>query len=217
MQYHLQNNKSNKLIVFFSGWGCDEHQFINLQDNKDVLILYDYQNLELEFDFSKYQQIDIIAYSAGVFIASVVGDKIPNVSKIIAVCGTPYLFDEKLGLSQATIELFNSINLDNYMDFRRQYMVETDDEFKRYNQLESQRSLESCQQELVSLQQLYQKHKKDINPKFDFAIAAENDVLFNLEEQKDFYKNKLHIIPQTKHHIFFKFKNFEEIVLINNK
>lgn len=39
----------------------------NLQDSKDVLILYDYQNLELEFDFSKYRQIDIIAYSAGVF------------------------------------------------------------------------------------------------------------------------------------------------------
>ncbi len=91
-------------------------------------------------------------------------------------------------------------------------MVETDDEFKRYNQLESQRSLESCQQELKSLQQLYQKHKKDINPKFDFALAAENDVLFNLQEQKDFYKDKLHIIPQTKHHIFFKFKSFEEIL-----
>ena len=151
MQYHLQNNNSNSLIVFFSGWGCDEHQFSNLQDNKDVLILYDYQNLELEFDFSKYQQLDIIAYSAGVFIASIIGDKIPNVSKRIAVCGNPYLFDEKLGLSQATIELFKSINLDNYMEFRRQYMVETDDEFKRYNQLESQRSLESCQQEKTEL------------------------------------------------------------------
>ena len=65
MRYFYQNNQSKELIVFFAGWGCDENQFTNLQDNKDVLILYDYQDLELDFEFSRYNRIDVIAYSAG--------------------------------------------------------------------------------------------------------------------------------------------------------
>ena len=68
MQYSFYDHGSKDLIVFFSGWGCDDHQFTNLHDVKDVLILYDYQDLNLDFDFSKYAHIDVIAYSAGVFV-----------------------------------------------------------------------------------------------------------------------------------------------------
>ena len=57
MQYFYQDNHSNDLIVFFSGWGCDYNQFANLRDNKDVLILYNYQDLNLDFDISRYTNI----------------------------------------------------------------------------------------------------------------------------------------------------------------
>ena len=72
MQYFYKNNHSQNLILFFSGWGCDEHQFTNLHDtNDDILILFDYQDLNLDFDFTPYKKIDLIAYSAGVFVASI--------------------------------------------------------------------------------------------------------------------------------------------------
>ena len=39
MKQYFIDNKSDKLIVFFAGWGCDEHQFANLKDrNYDVLV-----------------------------------------------------------------------------------------------------------------------------------------------------------------------------------
>src|SRR5574344_582814 len=117
MKYCLLKHNASDLIIFFAGWGCDENQFANLQDKKDVLIVYDYQNLDLEFDFSKYRHIDLIAYSAGVFVASVLQGKIPNLRKKVAVCGNPFLFDEKFGLSSKTIKIFNSITLDNYLAF----------------------------------------------------------------------------------------------------
>ena len=41
---------------------------------------------------------------------------------------------------------------------------------------------------------------------------AEDDVLFKLAAQKDFYQERLHIIPRAKHHIFFHFNSFEEIL-----
>jgi len=212
MQYFYQNNHSHDLIVFFSGWGCDYHQFVNLHDSKNVLILYDYQNLTLDFDFSQYRNIYIIAYSAGVFVASIMADKIPNIRQRIAVCGNPYLFDETLGIAPQTIQVFKDITLDNYLDFRKKYMVFNDEEFEKYNRLQSLRTLESCQAELAILLGMYQKNKSHINPTFDKAIMAENDLIFNLKAQKGFYKERLSIIPNARHHIFFHFNCFEDII-----
>ena len=213
MQYSYKNNHSQNLILFFSGWGCDEHQFTNLHDtNDDILILFDYQNLNLDFDFTPYKKIDLIAYSAGVFVASIFQKSLPPLHKKIAINGNPYLFDKKFGLSTQTINIFNSITLDNYLEFRRQYMVETEAEYQSYNDLQSLRSLESCQSELEALQKLYQQYKNQIDPDFDLALMAEKDVLFRLSAQKDFYQEKLRIIPNARHHIFFKFKSFREIL-----
>ena len=211
MQYFYTNNNSADLIVFFAGWGCDENQFTNLHDEKDVLILYDYQNLELDFDFSKYENIYVLAYSAGVFVASIMANHIPNVRQKVALCGNPYLFDEILGLSAEIVQVFREITLDNYLEFRRKYMVFSDEEYVKYNQLQSIRSIESCQNELDALQRLYQQNKLQINPAFDKAIVAENDLIFNLSAQKKFYQDKLVIVPNARHHIFFKFKSFEEM------
>ena len=212
MQYFYQDNHSQDLIVFFAGWGCDHNQFTNLHDSKDVVILYDYQDLNLDFDFAKYANIYVIAYSAGVFVASILADKLPNVRQKVALCGNPYLFDEKLGVSQATIQTFKDISLDNYLEFRRKYMVFSDEEYERYNKLESLRTIESCANELNALQKLYKERKSQINPTFDKAIVAENDLIFDVKMQQNFYKNNLQIIPQSRHHIFFRFNSFEEIL-----
>ena len=213
MQYFFQDNKSSDLIVFFAGWGCDENQFINLHDNKNVVILYDYQNLNLDFDFSKYDNIYVIAYSAGVFVASIFADKLPKVRQKVALCGNPYMFDETLGISKETIQVFKDITLDNYLQFRRKYMVYSDEEYERYNKLESLRTIESCEKELLALQKMYKEKKDNINPMFDKAIMAENDLIFNIEAQKDFYKDKLQVIKNAKHHIFFYFNSFEDMLV----
>lgn len=212
MRYFFEDHHSHDLIVFFAGWGCDENQFTNLHDRKDVLILYDYHDLSLNFDFTRYANIYVIAYSAGVFVASIMADQLPNLRCKIAVCGNPYLFDENLGISQATVQVLNDITLDNYLDFRRRYMVFSNDEYERYNQLQSLRTLESCADELTALQKMYNESRAQINPLFDKAIVADNDLIFRLSAQQDFYKEKLHIIPNARHHVFFRFKSFEEML-----
>jgi len=214
MQYFYQNNKSGDLIVFFAGWGCDENQFTNLHDKKDVLILYNYQDLNLDFDFEKYRNIYVIAYSAGVFVSSIIANTIPHVRQKVAVCGNPYLFDEKLGVSEKTVQVFEKITIDNYLDFRKKYMVFSDEEYEMYNKLQSLRTIESCERELKALQKMYQARKVQINPIFDKAVVAENDLIFNFKAQVFFYKDKLHVIQNARHHVFFHFKSFEEILNI---
>ena len=212
MKYFYQDHGSKDLIVFFSGWGCDENQFTNLHDKKDVLILYDYQDLKLNFDFMKYQNVYVIAYSAGVFIASIMANSIPNVRLKVAVCGNPYLFDETLGVDKKTVGVFKNITLGNYLEFRRKYMVYSEEEYEKYNELQSLRTIESCADELKALQEMYKKQKDNIDPNFDKATVAENDLIFKLESQKDFYKEKLTVIKNAKHHIFFKFKGFGDLI-----
>lgn len=207
------DNRSSSLIIFFAGWGCDENQFTNLHDREDVLILYDYRDLELDFDFSPYRQVDVLAYSAGVFAASAMASRLPEAGKKAAVNGNPYLFDEKYGLSSAVMDVLQHIDMDNYLDFRRQYMVETDDEFRRYNRLEVRRSMESCAGELAALQKLYEENKARLNPAyFERAVISDHDHLFALAAQKEFYGRRLRILPQSRHHVFFRFPSLRAVL-----
>ena len=213
MKFQYINHHSERLIVFFAGWGCDERQFAELKDPADdVLILFDYDDLKIPFDFSKYAELNVIAYSAGVFVSSLLNAGLPRVKKRVAVNGNPYLFDENLGLSKQTVNILASVNLDNYLEFRRRYMVETDEEFEEYNRLQSLRSVESCAGELNFLKELYASRKSDIRDDFDKAVFSENEPFFNLDNQKKFYDGRIGIVAATRHHLFFKFKSFRDIL-----
>ena len=103
MKHYLINKNTENLLIFFTGWGCDEFEFQHLESDSDVLLLYNYKDMNLDFDFSKYKKINLIAFSAGVFIASIFNFadfKINKIDKKIAIDGNPYLFDENLGLSK---------------------------------------------------------------------------------------------------------------------
>jgi hypothetical protein len=91
-------------------------------------------------------------------------------------------------------------------------MVFSDEEYEKYNKLQSLRTIESCADELEALQKLYALKKAQINPQFDMAIVAEDDLIFKLEAQREFYQDKLKVIPQARHHIFFRFNSFEDIL-----
>ncbi len=213
MEKFFIDNGAKDLIVFFAGWGCDNYQFANLKDsNYDVLILFDYVDLSLSFDFAKYQNIEVLAYSAGGMIAAIITPQIANIKTKIAINSNPYLFDKKLGVPPNILEVFGSINADNYMDFRQEYMVLGKDELALYNQFSSQRTIENCEEEYLSLIDIYKENYQHLDIVFDGAIFGDSDKIFDLKTQKDFYKNKMIILPNARHHIFFRFASFEEIL-----
>ena len=41
MKKYLINNNSDSLLIFFTGWGCDEYEFEHLESDCDVLLFYD--------------------------------------------------------------------------------------------------------------------------------------------------------------------------------
>ncbi|MCR4819964.1 MAG: DUF452 family protein [Elusimicrobiales bacterium] len=209
MKHFLMDNGSDSLLLFFSGWGCDEHEFEHLKSGSDVLILYDYNNLRLEFDFSGYREINLLAFSAGVFAAA--ASDIKNISgRKTALSGNPYLFDGHFGLSQEIQEMLCGINEENAADFAKNYLVKTDEELAAFHN--SGRTIESCRAEFESLKRLYSERKNSIKDIFDSALIGGDDRIFNIEAQKEFYGSRLRIVPNARHSIFFRIKSFDEII-----
>ena len=128
MQTKLINNSSSELIIFFTGWGCDDIQFQNMQSHRNILLIWDYSDLNLQFDFSHYKKNYLIAYSAGVFAASLLQKKFPKLDKKVAINGNPLMFDDYYGIPADIIKVFKNLNLSNYMDFRKKYIVINDEE-----------------------------------------------------------------------------------------
>lgn len=212
-QYFIDQN-SDKLLLFFAGWGCDEYEFEHLESASDVLILYDYTDLELDFDFSEYKEINLISFSAGVFVASVFNFDF-KVNKKIALDGNPYLFDEKLGLSKEIQELLINITEENAEEFARNYLVKTEEEYKNFHP--SKRTLISCEEEFECLRKIYNSQKQNIKDIYDCAIFGECDPLFNVSEQKKYYRDRIRLVQNARHNIFFRIKSFEDIFSLCTK
>ena len=174
-QYFINNNNSDKLLIFFTGWGCDEYEFEHLKSDCDILLLFDYSDLNLDFDFSKYKNFNLIAFSAGVFVASVMNFNF-EIDKKIAMSGNPYLFDEYYGLSTEIQNILYNITEENADDFARNYLVKTDEEWTNFHH--SKRTLKSCQEEFNNLKKMYKENRHNIKNIYDI------DHIFNVSSQK---------------------------------
>ena len=214
MKHHLINFNSDSLLIFFTGWGCDEYEFEHLHSESDVLILYDYQDLKLDFDFSKYKNFNLMAFSAGVFAASVFKFDF-KINKKLAISGNPFLFDEKLGLSENIQKILCNITEENADDFTRNYLVNTEEEYKSFHP--SMRTIQSCHTEFRKLKEIYKENIQNIKDIYDYAIFGAYDKIFDAAAQKEFYKDRLRIIDNAKHNLFFRIKKFEDMfALIDN-
>ncbi len=68
--------QGSNLILYFAG--CTPPSAVahlQIPPNFDLLICYDYQDLQLEFDFSCYQEIYLVVWSMGVWVAEQVLQK----------------------------------------------------------------------------------------------------------------------------------------------
>lgn len=100
MKYKWLNQKNNqKLIIFFNGWGMDECVVNHLlPEDYDILMFYDYNTLETDFDFISlniYPKKYLIAWSMGVMIATLFD--IDYLSKT-AINGTLKPIDDRFGI-----------------------------------------------------------------------------------------------------------------------
>ena len=119
-QKWLNKKDNKKLIVFFNGWGMDEKIVSHLLfEDYDVLMFNDYRILEIDnYDFSKYIDKTLLAWSMGVFICSKFYDTFKNFDRFIAINGTQKPVDDNYGIPHIIynlmVENFNEITCDKF-------------------------------------------------------------------------------------------------------
>ncbi len=212
MKYCLKSQNNKNLIVFFCGWGMDETPMLPLTSDSDVLYIYDYNDLNFEFDFSKYEDIKLIAFSCGVYMASLAKDSFPHFSTKIAINGTLKPFDEDFGITKEMAATFEGISLENCLEFREKLLVENKQELQLFNQNSPKRTLESSLSEFEALKK-YSKIKINEHIKYDKILISQNDRIIPTEAQKAFWQDNFKTIPGA-HFPFYNFKSLEDIINI---
>jgi hypothetical protein len=214
MKTKLISNNSQNLIIFMSGWGCDDTQFKTLSSRSDILLCWDYSDLNFDIDMIKtYCHVDLIAYSAGVFVSGLIKNKFPKIDRKIAINGNLKIFDEYFGIRQEALKIMHNLDLSNYIDFRKDFLVFSDDELDYFNKNSSVRTFESCENELKALETYY-KDNKNLVFDYDKAILSDSDKIFNPQRQKEYYKGDFVLLKNKAHDIFSEFSDLDKILAL---
>ena len=209
--FWLKKQNNSKLILFFCGWGMDKHPIEHLKiGDFDAVVVYDYSNLDLEEDIHNYKEITLIAWSMGVFAASLACEKL-NIQKAIAINGTQCPIDANFGINpkiyQLTLDNFSEVVRDKFF----KNMFSSDNEYGKFSK--PMRELENQRNELAFLKEMVQE-KQLFNFKFDCAIISNQDNIIPSKNQKKFWQTKKVKVVELNsgHYPFFKFNSLEEII-----
>ena len=181
MKYKWLNQKYNqKLIIFFNGWGMDECVVNHLSlEDYDVLMFYDYNSLETDFDFDKlniFPQKYLVAWSMGVMIATLFD--IDYLSKT-AINGTFKPIDDKFGIPKRIYDLtlkgFSPKGAERFI--KSMYSDESSDIYPQTREFENQNT------ELEALTHYEANH--DFN--YDRVIISTNDKIIPTKNQCAFW------------------------------
>lgn len=145
---------ARRLLLYLNGWalGPVAAEHLGLPEGYDLLLLWDYRTDDLEFDFSPYEEVVIVAWSMGIWATDRLLTARPElrqkVRKAIALGGTGYPMDDSYGIpEEAYLATLASITEENRPRFNRQMVGG-----KTYRHLHadiSARSTEAIREELL--------------------------------------------------------------------
>lgn len=216
--YFLISNNNKKLILFFNGWGMDYTIFKEFTSTEyDVILFYHYSNLNTNFNFGelfdKYEEVNLISWSMGVWVSSVVTEKFRDKLKHkIAFAGTLKPVDDEFGIItgvyKATIDNFSAIGRAKF--FKRMWNgVEIPEIFKKHKAI---REIEEQKEELVFLKDNFKNLPEPKNI-FDVVVIGDRDLICPTQNQKKYWSGKIsYKIIDAPHFIFYHWKTWEEIL-----
>jgi len=219
MKYNwLHRYESDKLILFFNGWGCDAHPFGHMQgEDYNVLMFYDYKELHLSEDMltiiKSYKQVHVVAWSFGVWVAQCVLTPLkPSLTSAIAVNGTGQPVSHQHGIPEpialGTLSGLNGLKL---RKFQRR-MLNSIASWQQFEVIKPQREIEEVKNELYLLLQHFkvQKLSEDF---YDCAVIGTDDLIMPVKNQLAYWTGRANVIEvQQPHFCFFEFNNWTDLI-----
>lgn len=214
MQSHWLNRQNNyKLIIFFAGWSFDYKPFEFLKcGNFDVLIIYDYNDLELP-QIPEYKEYFLISWSMGVYTSYILKDKLPKYTKKIAINGTPFPVNDEYGIPLKPFILTLRHAKTGLEGKFYQNIFDLKEEYERYTKTPVERPIDNRVSELNSLYSKIKLTEISYQNYFDTAIISNNDKIIPTKNQINFWKGKADIrTVESGHFLYYNFTSWNEIL-----
>ena len=218
MNIYKQTKVGNsKLLLVFSGWAASPEVFRHLEPepDTDIWICYDYRGMEFEGEaLSRYPEIRLIAWSLGVWVASVVfGKRQIPFTEAIAVGGTLYPVHDQWGIPETIFRgTLDNLTEEGMHRFNRR-MCGKRDLLEAYEQIPP-RPLTDIREEL---DYLYTEIKKtpSASPLFSgwtHTLIPSGDRIFPAENLRAFWQDRCPITEiEAPHYPFYLWKQWNEI------
>ncbi|MDE5423948.1 DUF452 family protein [Ancylomarina sp. DW003] len=219
LKYLHKSNKS-KLILFMSGWGCDEIPFSRIDSKEyDVLICYDYRDIsnltDILNELKLYQEGSLIAWSLGVYVSSILfKDDSELFTSRIAINGSLSPIDDTKGIPtaifQGTIDGLNERGRDKF--FMR--MCGGRSGYTSFAEHQPQRTLEDQKEELICLQNMI-LDKNITWDIFDKVLLSSRDMIFPFKNLEKAWENKSQkTVIDLPHFCFSEWNTWDEILKV---
>lgn len=219
---YLINRGSERLILFFNGWGADDNIVSHLESMEfDIYTVSSHQNREEVVLDKVYSEIHIVGWSLGVAVAYEWYTKIKTKAKLTvtsftAINGTLSPIDDTLGLPvdiyDKTIEGWSSRTRDKF-NMRmfggvRAYKKRVEDSTLPKRELEEQL------EELIYLKEYFADIKISAN-RYIRAYIGDSDMIIPTKNLNNFWgEDSPNIVycSETPHYPFLYFKSWDSIV-----
>ena len=227
MKYKWLNRRENKkIILFYNGWGMDENVVKHLDtENYDVLMFYDYNNLDTDFDFELlniYEEKNLIAWSMGVMVATLIPPLTrhfvtPSPTRgegiVVAINGTLKPIDAEFGIHPRIYDL----TINGFNEKGRERFISSMFDIQASSSLfPLAREINEQHTELIALKELCDS---TLTPAFTLGegkvfynniLISDNDKIIPTKSQVAFWG----IEPNIKggHCPFFQFSKWSELL-----
>lgn len=187
----VRRTDATRLILIYAGWGMDWRPFADLdRPGYDIMVVWDYR--ELTFNWAplmRYDEICLIAWSMGVFAASVTIHEIaPRITMRIAINGTLYPIDEARGIPPAIWNgTLNALSPATWRKFQRR-MCDSAEQFARFSENAPKRTIADLAEELEALSMHTMFHVEQITD-WDMAVVSRHDGIFPAVNQSRAWQN----------------------------
>lgn len=201
INYLIQNQNSQELILVFGGFASHPSHFSHLKSNKNVILVYDYENLDFNLNLNPFSKIILVAFSMGVCVASKILKDV-KFSQKIAINGTNFGIDKLKGIHPAIFS--KQIKKFEPLVFKKSLFKERQDLTNNFI-FKDEISLKK------ELENLYNFALKEPNENFvwDKIYSSKMDEIFPPNALKNAF-SKL-IFLDEPHFAFFHFKTWDEI------
>ncbi|HED5707999.1 TPA: DUF452 family protein [Campylobacter jejuni] len=200
-EFLCKNPDSKKLIVVFGGFASYPSHFSHLKSDKNVILFYDYENFDLNFNFKAFDELFLIAFSMGVCVANRLLKEL-NFKQKIAINGTNLGIDKSKGIHPTIFKkTLQNFKLEHFKEalFKERKSLAKDFIFK------DEKSLK------IELEKLFDfaLTKQEENLLWDKVYSSKEDEIFSPNALKNSFKNLIFL--DEPHFAFFHFKTWDEL------